>query len=102
MAWTVDEARGHIAAFDRSGLPLTTFCERLGVSPQRMYYWRDRLRERRESPSSLPQLVEVAVRPAPQPMAGTIELSFPSGHLLRVPVGVPLHELLRAAGLAAC
>ena len=106
MSWTEEEARRHVAAFERSGLSLVAFCERLGVSPQRMYYWRARLggSSGTSSVPQLPQLVEVALRPAPTAAAaaGQIVLEFPSGHVVRVPAAVGLAEVLRAVGLGAC
>ena len=92
-----------MAAFERSGLGLTAFCRRIGVSPQRMYYWRDRLRAAEtESGALLPQFVEVAVRQAHPGPAAVVELGFPSGHVLRVPASIGLDQVLRAAGLVAC
>lgn len=99
-SWSEEEARSKLAALERSGLPLTVWCEREGVSPQRVYYWRDRIRQ---VPSALPRLVEVAVQARQvQPVSGSIELVWPSGHVVRVPVGLGLAEVLRAAGLGPC
>ena len=102
-SWTEDEARRQMAAFERSKLALTEFCRRIGVSPQRMYYWRDRLQAAEGRSSMVPQFVEVAVRPTPASAPiGVIELVFPAGHVVRVPASVGLEQVLRAAGLAGC
>lgn len=101
LSWTEVEAGRQLAALEASGLSVAEFCDQAGVSPQRMWYWRARLRGRAEG-QQLPQLVEVALRPAGPVACGPIVLEFPSGHVLRVPAGVELAEVLRAAGLAAC
>lgn len=102
-SWTEGEARRQMAAFERSGLALTAFCRRIGVSPQRMYYWRDRLQvEEGGTAALLPQFVEVAVRQAHVEPTGVVELGFPSGHVLRVPLSIGLDQVLRAAGLVGC
>jgi hypothetical protein len=88
-AWTEDEARRKLAELERSGLSLVAWSSQEGVSPQRLYYWRDRLALAHRP---LPQLVEVAVRPQPHPVGGSIEVVWPSGHVVRVPVAVyPTH-----------
>ena len=100
-SWTEEEARRKLAAFERSGLPLTAWCAQEGVSPQRVYYWRERLRAL--PPTALPRLVEVAVQPRSVPApSGMIELVWPSGHVVRVPAAMGLAEVLRAAGLGPC
>jgi transposase-like protein len=105
QAWSEEEARVQLAAFDRSGMSLTAWSARVGVSPQRVYYWRDRLSQRGEGARPLVggeadlQFVEVAMRPV---ITGQIEVQWPSGHVLRVPVGVGVAEVLRAVGLHAC
>lgn len=92
--WSEDQARAHLEAFSRSGLSLTAYCERIGVTTQRMLYWRDRLQP-------APQFLEVVVPVArdPDPL---IELVFPTGHVLRVPAAIGLESVLRAAGLLSC
>lgn len=101
-SWSEDEARRKLAAQERSGLSLAAWCDQEGVSPQRIYYWRDRLRT--SSPTvSRPHFVELAVRPtAAAAPSGVIELVWPSGHVVRVPAAMGLAEVLRAAGLAPC
>lgn len=101
MSWTEVEARRQLAALEASGLSVVEFCDETGVSPQRIWYWRARLRGSAGG-LQLPQLVEVALRPAAPVACGPFVLEFPSGHVLRVPAGVELAEVLRAAGLAAC
>lgn len=98
-AWTEDEARRKLAELERSGLSLVAWSSHEGVSPQRVYCWRDRLAVAHRP---LPQLVEVAVRPQPQPVGGAIEVVWPSGHIVRVPAAVGVAEVLRAAGLVGC
>lgn len=97
--WTEAEARRQLASFEQSNLSLAAWSAQAGVSPQRVYYWRDRLRATTPEPEPGVRLVEVAMRPAP---TGHIEVQFPTGHLLRVPVGVGVADVVRAVGLGPC
>jgi transposase-like protein len=101
-AWTEEVARRKLAAFEDSGLSLAAYCRRIGVSEQRLYYWRNRLGSTSaQSPPNavVPRLVELAVRPVPSASSDHIELAFPSGHVVRVPGSVGLDQVLRSAGL---
>lgn len=93
-AWSPEDAREQLAELERSGLSVTAFCARQGISPQRIHYWRGRLRQ---LPAEFPRLVELDVRPLidHQPL----ELVFPSGHVLRVPGHMDLEAVLRAVRL---
>jgi hypothetical protein len=99
-SWSEDEARSKLVALERSGMSLSAWCTQQNISPQRIYYWRDRLRQQ---PSTLPRLVEVAVQGRSAPVvSGPIEVVWPSGHVLRVPAAVGVAEVLRAVGLGPC
>lgn len=87
--WTEEEASQALAALGRSGLPLTTFAIREGLSPQRLSRWRSRL-----GPGSAPTFEEVPTskiasavdddaeaRSGPEPF----EVVLSSGRIVRVP-----------------
>jgi transposase-like protein len=47
--WTEDVARRVLDECERSGMGVKAFARRQGFTPQRLYWWRDRLGERRWS-----------------------------------------------------
>ena len=84
--WTPDDARGVLDALDASGLPIAEFARQEGIDPQRLYLWRRKLGGgvRHTEVPAAPRLVELRVR---EPSAITplgIEVSCPSGHVVRV------------------
>ena len=97
-SWTAAEASEHLAAFDRSESSLTAFAEQLGISPQRIYYWRHRLRAG-QAPAVTARLLEVTVRHPP--IAPVAEICFPTGHAVKV-TGLALSDVLRAVAELAC
>lgn len=78
--WTRAEARGVVDELEASGLSITAFSQRRGLSYERVRKWRARLR--REEVAELPRLVEL-VPQRPQP-AGKLTLCCPSGHRLEL------------------
>ena len=54
--WSVAQARGVLAAQEKSGLPVTRFAARHGLGAERLYQWRQRLRQEKKSVSPLPRL----------------------------------------------
>src|SRR5262249_51653247 len=103
MPRTADSATHHLwhqrlQRFARSGLSITAFCEREGISPPSFYAWRRRLRHGLPAPRFLP------VRVAPQPTA-PVELLLPSGCVLRLTPGCDLawiRDLLDLLGVPSC
>jgi transposase-like protein len=57
--WTEDDARQVLARGEREGKSITTLAREEGVSPQRLYWWKKRLRGESRSTSSF---VEVSIR----------------------------------------
>jgi hypothetical protein len=48
--WTEEEAREVLGAWEASGEGLTAFGRRLGVVPQRLSWWRDRIARAKSAP----------------------------------------------------
>ena len=86
-----------------SGKNQNAFCLENGISPQRLHYWRQRVREEDLAPpKAAPGFVAVQVRP-PAPGVG-VEVVLGNGRVVRVRVAVD-GELLRqvlAAAEGAC
>ena len=82
--------RKMIAAQAKSGLPISHFCKRDGLSEGSFYLWRKKLAAAvvdsppSSPPSAMPETHFVPVQLEP-PVAPTFELSFPNGCRLAVP-----------------
>ena len=63
---------------------VVAFCAAEGVSESNFYLWRRRLAQPPATASNQPNVVPIRVAPAPTP-ATPIELSLPSGTVLRFP-----------------
>jgi hypothetical protein len=88
----------------RSGLTVTAFCAREGVSTASFYTWRRRLQREPDPPvTDKPRIVPVRlVAPATAPL---VELLLPSGCVLRLPPECDLawlRQLLPMLGIAPC
>jgi transposase-like protein len=57
--WTEEDARQVLARGEREGKSITALAREQGVSPQRLYWWKKRLRGEEPSASSF---VEVSIR----------------------------------------
>jgi transposase-like protein len=57
--WDAKAARAALAELAASGESVVVFARRTAVSPQRLFYWKKRLREDREGPA--PTFVAVAL-----------------------------------------
>lgn len=98
--WTPEVARRRFDELERSGMSVVAFSTRLGVSPQRFVYWRNRLA--RETSLAEPQFVELTVREAPR-SAPAVEVRFPSGHTVSVAPGTAtLAEVLELVDGLSC
>jgi len=84
----------------KSGLGVRAFCQKHGVPEYGLYAWRRRSRnekspERRDGKGAF-----VPVRVVPQGGSSTgLEISFPSGHVLRAGPQVDAETLARAVSL---
>lgn len=85
--WSAADARAVLSAVTASGLSTGAFAAREGLSAERLYRWRWRLRTKR---GARPAFIEL--RPTP---SGTIEIVLRSGRLLRVAESVDAEALGR-------
>ena len=102
---TAEEISTILRRQDESGLSCRKFASLEGLSLASLYSWRQkRSRAPSEgSSSSDPVLRRVALREAPT-STSTMEIQFPSGHLVRLPADVAANRLkdLMAAVEAGC
>jgi hypothetical protein len=70
--------------FSAGNHTVVAFCAAEGVSESNFYLWRRRLTQSSTPASNLPKVVPIRVAPPPAP-ATPIELSLPSGTVLRLP-----------------
>lgn len=89
--WTRPHARQVLARAAKQGLSTTELARELGVSPQRIYRWRNRLQEPAESPPA--DFVEVTV--APPPSSRPFMVHTASGCRVEVWPGFDQAELAR-------
>jgi transposase-like protein len=75
--WTEAEGRRVIEAWEASGESVAAFARRVGLVPQRMYWWRERLgagpvkaRAQEVREVSVPAFLPVTVRATPTPTLG--------------------------------
>lgn len=61
--WTEQDARRVLDAWEKSGEPVAVFARRMGVIPQRLFWWRKRLSRATSGEPSV-AFVPVTVRPA--------------------------------------
>ncbi|MBI1383212.1 MAG: hypothetical protein GC161_19285 [Planctomycetaceae bacterium] len=89
--------------FRRSGLTVAQFCDAEGVSTPSFYVWKRTLAA---TPAvAPPPVVPIRVTPSPSPPTPVIELSLPSGAVLRFPADIRpdvLVAVLRAAEEQRC
>lgn len=79
--WTASEARVILGDLERSGLPVTQFATKRGLSIERLYRWKKRLSGARAR-STPPRFTEVTLRPPGRSAA--IEVEFPGGVSIRL------------------
>ena len=61
--WREHDARHALDAWEKSGESLYSFALRVGISPKRLYWWRQRLAQSSPPKSPVPAFVPVIVRP---------------------------------------
>jgi transposase len=86
--------------FERSGLSVSTFCDREGVSIRSFYAWRRRLRSISPADADGPRFFPVTVL-----AAAPVEVVLPSGAVLRLTAGCDIafvRVLVDSLGGASC
>lgn len=89
--WTKSQARQVLARAAKQGLSTTELARELGVSPQRIYWWRNRLQQAAEPPHA--GFVEVTLAPPPSSRPFTVHTV--SGCRIEVWPGFDQTELSR-------
>jgi len=69
-AWTEDEARLVVEACEGSGETVSRFAERMSLVPQRIWWWRKRLRRLAPSRPEVATFLPLVVRAAPRSETG--------------------------------
>jgi transposase-like protein len=84
----------------KSGLSVRAFCQKHGVPEYGLYAWRRRFRNEKGTDRRDGKAAFVPVRVVPQGTSSTgLEISFPSGHVLRAGPQVDTETLARAVAL---
>jgi hypothetical protein len=94
--WSEVEARGMLAAFEKSGLSIEHFAREHGFVPQRIYYWRKRIAD---LDAERPQLLPVNVRAEPPRRGEPVTLLLRSGHMMKLANGFDEEAFLRVVSL---
>jgi transposase len=87
--------------FQRSGLSVSAFCDREGISTPSFYVWRRRLRNAAPAATDAPRFLPVRVLAAAAP----VELVLPGGAVLRLTSDCDLafvRSLVASLGGAPC
>lgn len=98
--WTESQARQVLARADKHGQSVAKLARELGVSPQRIYWWRKRLQKSSPAPTGF---VEVTVAPPRSHQAFTVHTA--AGRRIEVWPGfdeTELARLLAALEKASC
>ena len=74
--------------FRRSGQTVAQFCDAEGVSAPSFYAWKRTLAAESATPAPAPTVVPIRLTPSPPPPTAVIELSLPSGAVLRLPADI--------------
>ena len=90
--WTRGDGEQMVAALGTSGLSAHRFAEEHGLSAQRVYWWRDRLRSQRDGTQAAPALIPVRIveQERREGQDGTLEIVLRDGAVVRVPRRVDL------------
>lgn len=94
--WSEVEARGMLAAWEKSGLAVEDFARERGFVPQRIYYWRKRIAD---VDAKRPQLLPVNVRSEPPRRGEPVTLLLRSGHMMKLANGFDEEAFLRVITL---
>jgi transposase-like protein len=86
----VEQRVAVVAEWERSGLTMNEFCQRRGINPSTLGWWRRELRRRGDRKKAV-ELVEI--RPAGTEAERAVEVVLANGIRLRVPVGFERRSL---------
>ena len=99
--WNAADARKALVAHQGSGLSLTAFARREGLSLTRLAWWRTQLREKTRAPEPAVRWLPVAIRgsgppspPASAP-ASSVEIVVRGGRVIRIGEGFDAGMLAR-------
>jgi hypothetical protein len=81
--WTEVEARGMLEAWRRSGVSIEKFAQSRSITPQRLYWWKRKLRFQKERPPALVP-VRVAESRGEGRRGEPVTVLLRSGHMLKV------------------
>jgi transposase-like protein len=97
--WSEADARRALARGQRQNLSIAALARRLGVSAQRLYWWRAALRRR--DGAARPKFVEItpAVSASMAPGRRSFSVETPAGYVIEVPAGFDAGDLARLLAL---
>lgn len=82
--WTEVDARGVLNALAKGGLSVVRFSEERGITPQRVYWWKQKLGQPNATSMSL-LFVRVLNSPPPAPRRGEpVTVLLRSSHMVKV------------------
>jgi len=84
--WSEDEARAVLAAASRSGLSLSAFARRHGLSDRTLYWWRTQLRAHPNVEPTNGMFARICTQSLPSREVSGIEIAV-SGTVIRVAPG---------------
>jgi len=99
--WSEVEARGVLEAWRRSGLPLERFARQRGLTPQRLYWWRNKFAaiDKRSALSATPALLPIRVSPEASRRGEPVTVLLRTGHMLKVSHGFDEDAFARVVAL---
>jgi hypothetical protein len=93
--WSEVEARGVLAAWQKSGLTIERFARDRGITPQRIHWWKKKLSTSQERPLALlpVQVADTSKRGEP------VKVLLRSGHMLKVGRGFDEEAFVRIVAI---
>ena len=95
--WSEVEARGILEAWHRSGATMESFAKQRGIVPQRLRWWRYRLKQMADK-GAPPALMPVQLK-APAPRGEPVTVLLRTGHMLKVSHGFDEEAFARVVAL---
>jgi len=98
--WSEVEARGVLEAWRRSGLSLERFAKQRGLSPQRLYRWRQKLAPGEKGAAPIRACTLLPVRLTSESRVGDpVAVMLRTGHVLKVARGFDEDAFTRVVAL---